>query len=141
MSSTNRSRLRDLHIADYYRTPINEIINFLDKFIIDEKVPVQKNIKILEPCAGGLIGKDKMSYVEALHNCGLGMHHGINTIDIRENSLADIKGNYLDMDCKNKYDMITTNPPFNIALDVIRKALDDVKDNGYVNYAIKIKLP
>ena len=37
--------------------------------------------------------------------------------------------NYLQIDCKDKYNVIITNPPFNISLDIIKKALDDVKDS------------
>ena len=29
----------------------------------------------------------------------------------------------INIDCKNKYDVIITNPPFNISLDIIKKAL------------------
>jgi len=47
-------------------------------------------------------------------------------------SPAVLHGNYLAADCKNNYDVIITNPPFNIALDIIKKALDDVKTNGLV---------
>lgn len=141
MSSTNRSKARDLHIADYYKTPIDEIVKFLDEFTVDEDSPIEWNTKILDPCSGGFIGKDKMSYPEALHKCGFGIHNGVNTIDtidIREDSLANIKGDYLHMNCKNKYDVIITNPPFNIALDIIKKALDDIKYGGYIIMLLRL---
>jgi hypothetical protein len=76
-----------------------------------------------------------MSYPEAIiQNKGVIPY----TIDIREDSLAELKTNYLTYDCKNKYDLIITNPPFNIAKDIIYKALDDVKDNGFVVMLLRL---
>ena len=108
MSSTNRSEARDTHIADYYVTPINKIVEFIDAFV---EVEEDFEGKILDPCSGG-DENHLMSYPEALKRCG---YTDIDTIDIREDSLAIIKGNYLEMDCKNIYDIIITNPPFNLA--------------------------
>jgi hypothetical protein len=133
LSSTNRSEARDTHISDYYKTPVDSIIDFIDDFVTQEKFVFDG--KILDPCAGGMVNKDLMSYPEALRRCGW---TNIDTIDIREDSLAKIKGDYLHMDCKNKYDMIITNPPFNIALDVIKKALDDVKSEGWVIMLLRL---
>lgn len=132
MSSTNRSNSRDEHIADYYVTPIDKIEEFLQEFIKVEG-DIFKDAKILDPCAGG-DSLHEMSYPKALSP----YIHNIDTIDIRDDSLADIKGSYLDIDCKNKYDVIITNPPFNISLDIIKKALDDVKDNGYVIMLLRL---
>lgn len=132
MSSTNRSNARDLHIADYYVTPMNKIEEFLDVFLQHENI--SRDIKILDCCAGG----DKihlMSYPKAINTYGF---KNIGTIDIRQDSLAEIKSDYLHMDCKNKYDMIITNPPFNISLDIIKKALGDVKNDGYVIMLLRL---
>lgn len=126
MSSTNRSRARDGHIADYYVTPINEIEKFLKEF--NKIYGYHLNFgNILDPCAGG----DKntpMSYPEALK----AYNTKIDTIDIRQDSRAAIKTDYLLTDCKNKYDLIITNPPFSLSIDIIKKALDDVKPGGVV---------
>lgn len=87
-------------------------------------------VYILDPCAGG----DKehgMSYPIAIDNI-IAPEFGIDTLDIREDSLARIKGDYLNYECKNIYDIIITNPPFNVAMEIIKKALDDVSDYGYV---------
>lgn len=126
MSSTNRSRIRDNHIADYYVTPISEIEKFLKE--LNKIYDYQLNFgRILDPCAGGDMNTP-MSYPEALKI----YNSGIDTIDIREDSRAKLKADYLITDCKNKYDLIITNPPFNIAINVIEKALDDVKKGGIV---------
>lgn len=53
-------------------------------------------------------------------------------IDIREDSLAEIKGDYLKMDVKKfNPQVIITNHPFSLAVPIIEKALDDVEENGY----------
>jgi len=62
----------------------------------------------------------------------------IETIDIRSDSLANIQTDYLTYELNNKPDMIITNPPFNIALDIIKKALDDVKDNGWIIMLLRL---
>ena len=131
MSSTNRSEARDTHIADYYVTPIDKIINFIDAFV---KVEEDFEGKILDPCSGG-DENHPMSYPEALKRCG---YTNIDTIDIREDSLANIKGNYLEMDCKDKYNIIITNPPFNLAREIIEKALDDVQEDGFVIMLVRL---
>lgn len=127
MSSTNRSSARKEHVADYYVTPVTEIEKFLKHIHIKGK--------ILDPCAGG-DSLNKMSYPEALKNTYGKLD--ITTLDIREDSLAEIKENYLSYKCKNEYDVIITNPPFNQAFDIIKKALDDVKEGGKVIMLLRL---
>ena len=74
MSSTNRSDARKSHIADYYVTPILPISTFFDELLKCETF--DKEIKILDPCAGGDI-KHEMSYPKALHE------KGFNNVDKR----------------------------------------------------------
>lgn len=133
MSSTNRSKARDAHVSDYYVTPVDSIVLFLNDFKRCEEI--NESASILDPCAGG-DDRFPMSYPEALRQ--VGFTGPIETIDIREDSQANIKGNYLEMDCKGKYDLIITNPPFNHALEIIQKALDDVKDGGYVVMLLRL---
>lgn len=137
MSSTNRSEARKSHKSDYYVTPVEQIELFLKEFGRYENI-LDKSI--LDPCAGGLIGKDKMSYPVAIKNVAskLNITPEIETIDIREDSLANIKNDYLQIDCKGKYDVIITNPPFNISLDIIKKAIAEVKDNGFVIMLLRL---
>jgi len=132
LSSTNRSKARDVHISDYYITPIEEIERFLNTFLKIENI--DKNIMILDPAAGGDT-IHKMSYPEALKRVGF---NDIHTMDIREDSLAQYKQDYLTADCENKYDMIITNPPFSLALNFIEKALNDVKDGGWVIMLLRL---
>lgn len=132
MSSTNRSSARDTHIADYYVTPIKSITDFLLHFHADYGT---LGDIILDPCAGG-DEKNPMSYPSALQ---LANYPVINTMDIREDSLADYRGiDYLKTPLDYQPDCIITNPPFNLALDIIKKALVDVKDDGYVIMLLRL---
>ena len=96
----------------------------------------KKDICILDPCAGGDI-QYPMSYPRALMQTGVSKNI-ITTIDIREDSLAGIKGNYLNIECPGDFQVIITNPPFNIATDILEKALGDVKDNGFVILLLRL---
>ena len=136
MSSTNRSDARKSHAADYYVTPTDKIIEFLDEFNKYENVFLKPYINILDPCGGG-DSEHLMSYPEALKQIGVDSAN-IATIDIREDSLADIKGDYLEVECKDAYDVVITNPPFNLARLIIEKALLDVKDNGLVIMLLRL---
>jgi len=77
-----------------------------------------------------------MSYPTALHDeCNA---VNIETIDIREDSLAETKMDYLEYQADKKPDVIITNPPFKDALNIIKKALDDVKDGGWVIMLLRL---
>jgi hypothetical protein len=135
ISSTNRSNARDAHIADYYVTPAEEIKTFLRAF--DDAIgylPWEK-LEITDPCAGGDL-RNQMSYPAAIKD-----YHGIDmreTIDIREDSRASTITNYLTYKLDYWPDMLITNPPFNIALEVIKKALSDVRENGWVIMLLRL---
>jgi hypothetical protein len=133
MSSTNRSKARDQHISDYYITPIDEIKTFLKHF--NQEEDLFKKGPILDPCAGG-DNENQMSYPAALIESGYNGKE-IFTIDIREDSLAEIKEDYLDQP-PGDFEIIITNPPFLIAIDVIEKALRDVKENGFVIMLLRL---
>ena len=94
-----------------------------------------REVLILDPCAGG-DEINVMSYPTALNEFNGNLK--IDTIDIREDSRAKVKGNFLEIDTKDKYDVIITNPPFNISLDIINKALDDVKEGGFVIMLLRL---
>lgn len=146
MSSTNRSNARKEHIADYYVTPIKDIELFLREF--DKRIKINWNtINILDVCAGGNAEiKDEggikevyhpMSYQAAIHN--VFGNCNVNNIDIREDSLAEVKGDYLKKDVKSfSPQVIITNPPFGLAVPIIEKALDDVADDGYVIMLLRL---
>lgn len=130
MSSTNRGYNR--HKSDYYVTPVDQITKFLKEFKTVESLEGN----ILDPCAGG-DEKHKMSYPVALEREGVNPENII-TVDIRKDSRAQIRENYLDIQCKGDFDMIITNPPFKIARDIIDKALNDVNDGGFVIMLLRL---
>lgn len=144
LSSTNRSNARKKHISDYYVTPIDKILDFLHEFNKYEDIFVKqgrdKNGRpyplILDPCAGG-DANHPMSYPVALQQIGIDPDNII-TIDIRQDSRADIKEDYLKIDCPGNFDVIITNPPFNLAREIIEKALNDVNDGGFVIMLLRL---
>ena len=136
MSSTNRGY--DRHKSDYYVTPLSSIHDFLNEFKQDEPLlfRAEDGVTFLDPSAGGDDEND-MSYPTAL------MEHGVKasdilTVDIREDSLAEIKSDYLKLELTNKPDVIITNPPFNLAREIIEKALEDVADGGFVVMLLRL---
>lgn len=137
MSSTNRSEARESHVADYYVTPIWQIENFLKAFDEDYEEFSLSNIIVLDPCSGG-DDENLMSYPKAITNFYSSLENNIKTIDIREDSLAETKVDYLTYDLGYKPNIIITNPPFNQAIPVIKKALEDVMDGGLVIMLLRL---
>lgn len=138
MSSTNRHNAEKRHIADYYVTPVKDIITFLGA--LDEEITLDIWDKtILDPCAGGDPSHD-MSYPKALREYYAipDDWNGIKTIDIREDSLAETKCNYIETKLDYKPFLVISNPPFNQAMEFIKKALDDVEDGGYVAMLLRL---
>mgnify|MGYP006118449707 FL=1 len=130
MSSTNRGTQRNAD--DYYVTPHWLIEDFLAafsencRFNFDE----QAYPLMLDPSAGGC-DKYEMSYPTVLEKHGF----NVNSWDIREDSRANLKGvNFLNVPTyeSRKYDMIITNPPFNVAQAFTEHALEMVKEGGLV---------
>lgn len=144
MSSTNRGYER--HTTDYYVTPKNCILDFFGVWLDDLMGEFHDDIlgvgtnpdkaKWLDPCSGG-DNIHLMSYPEVIKNEF--SPNILDTIDIREDSLAVIKGDYLKCEVhKDKYDVIITNPPFYLAQEIIEKSLNDVKDGGYVVMLLRL---
>jgi hypothetical protein len=93
------------------------------------------DVAILDPCAGG-DANNLMSYPGALKKF---TDVKITTCDIREDSLASNNGkDYLKVKLKKQYDLIITNPPFNIAKEIIFKSLGDVKEGGFVVMLLRL---
>lgn len=144
MSSTNRSNARYNHISDYYLTPKKPIIDLFDALkkahetfhLFDNEGKLIWYQKYLDPCAGGdLI--NKMSYPEVLSE--LGVHDNyINTLDIRSDSKAKTKVDFLKVESIDTPKVIITNPPFNIAEDIIKKSLELVEENGFVIMLLRL---
>lgn len=134
MSSTNRSTARENHVADYYVTPIIEIENFIEEFLKVEPNALRGNI--LDPCAGG-DEHTPISYPTALAKYT--EKDKIYSFDIREDSPAYVIVDYLQYEqAEPWFDLIITNPPFNIAQQVIEKALKDVREGGFVVMLLRL---
>lgn len=134
MSSTNRGYIR--HANDFYVTPVNVVVDFLNEFKKYEDVLTKDDLKVLDPSAGGS-SEQPMSYPEALKEIGIA-DKSIITMDIRDDSLASIKGNYLETKLDCQPNVIITNPPFNLAKEFIEKALEDVAEGGFVIALVRL---
>ena len=151
MSSTNRGAERQA--ADYYVTPIPAITTFLEAFERDRNIQSEKcgqpiigdaPTYILDPSAGG-DDENPMSYPAALSDFKPWGTNTVRTLDIRPDSLAEYRVDYLkdfvpwyreghrlDLVEGHRPDLIITNPPFSLALSFITKALRDVRPDGLV---------
>jgi len=145
MSSTNRTNSSERHVSDYYRTPTQDIVSFLHHWPYVGSMG--KNCLIFDPCAGG-DDKNLMSYPEAIFRANAERHdtlfpnYRIETLDLREDSRAKFKGDYLNVDIAKflgeKPDIIITNPPFSHALEITQKAIEDINDDGYVVMLLRL---
>lgn len=136
MSSTNRSNHRNSHRDDYYQTPSWCIEEFMKSFLDTICIGNLSEFSILDPCAGG--DDDHVAaYPNALVKFGA---EAIDTMDIRAESRANIIGDFLsdDLDLDKKYDMVISNPPFNLAKDFVDRGLEVVEKGGFVIYLLRV---
>lgn len=132
MSSTNRTKER-LTSLDYYVTPQTSIQTFLKAFATDCNIFDRDNLLIVDPCAGG-DPLHEMSYPAVIKRM---YNHNVLSMDIRPDSLAILKEtDYLQYRFLKQPDVIITNPPFNKALPIIEKALNDVARGGVCDYVV-----
>jgi len=135
MSSTNRGY--DRHKSDYYVTPKNPVRKFLNEFLEHEDIKQSKQMQWFDPCAGGSL-IDDATYPFVIKELIQPIKPVFST-DIRDDSKADAKGvdyRYYELDYQP--DIIITNPPFNIAIEIIEKALADVAHGGYVIMLLRL---
>ena len=95
-------------------------MNLLNKFLCTE----QFSIHVL-----GGASDAPMPYPYVLNKLGI---TDVATIDVRQDSQAQIKADYLNLQISENPDFIITNPPFSKAIEFVKKALEDVKDDGWV---------
>ncbi len=135
MSSTNRGY--DRHVGDFYVTPHEAVKTFLDHFKKDLESSMRDEFADcywLDPCAGG-DEKHEMTYPTVISS-ELGIN--VKTIDIREDSKAELKVDYLKTELDYAPKFIITNPPFYLAKEIIIKALKDVQMGGYVIMLLRL---
>lgn len=134
MSSTNRSNVRDFHKFDYYVTPQKPIEQFLKRFLENHPNIDREKISVLDPCCGG-DAVNEPSYVAVLERMGF---KNIHSIDLRGDSKAQIKADFLRDDIDVKPSIIISNPPFCLAQDFIERSLDIVTDGGCVIFLLRL---
>jgi hypothetical protein len=136
MSSTNRGY--DRHKSDYYVTPKQDVKEFLKHFTQIENISndLLQDLKWLDPCCGGDIRNDA-TYLNLIKE--LYAPSNIIGIDIRQDSKADIKENYLTRNNNLlNADIIISNPPFYLAEEFIKKSLEIVNNKGYVIMLLRL---
>lgn len=118
MSSTNRGTIR--RVNDSYNTPTYTILSILNVHKI--------SYPAFEPCAG------EFAIVHMLDSKQI-----IYTNDIEANSPSYTHHDYLHMEFPSKdIKTVITNPPFNIAREVIEKSLRDIKKGGEVIMLLRL---
>lgn len=148
MSSTKRGG--DRHAADYYVTPQWAIKAFLEAFKADmpeldadypdlglQGICDGIGAIILDPCAGG----DEthwMAYPHAIEINGWPKIKTMRTVDLREDSRAEIKSDFLNWSDIAHHDIAITNPPFVIAQEVIDGCLKRVQTGGIVVMLLRL---
>lgn len=139
MSSTNRSRDDERKLKqDYYITPAWAVREFLNQWsqhcnILKELQEQRDTQMALDPCAGGDDEND-MTYPMVLKEWNIEPL----TIDIRPDSQAMIITDYLTADIGLQFNLIITNPPFNLAQQIIEKVLYDCYDYGFVVMLLRL---
>ena len=136
MSSTNRGYER--HKADYYITPQKDVDLFLTHFIKEVlNIPYHeiKKLSFLDPCCGG-DNNNKASYINVIKDKFNPVK--LLALDIRQDSKADIKTDYLKYTTQENFDVIISNPPFYLAEDFIKKSIELISENGYVIMLLRL---
>ena len=123
MSSTLRGY--DRHKSDYYVTPKDMI----ELFIKESGLRLAQHEKVLDPCAGGQVLNGEvvfgMPYVDVIST--LTSLDNITTLDIRDDSLAQHKVDFLEWEFDKDYQLIITNPPFDCSLEIAKKSIEHCK--------------
>ena len=138
MSSTNRSNARENHKEDYYVTPpwcVREFLRAWEDDYCRLSTVAPKHALVLDPCAGG-DSTNPMTYPMVLQEWGFNPI----TMDIRADSPCQFPGvDFLTADLADlKFDMIITNPPYNLAVPIIERALELTKPMGWVVMLLRV---
>lgn len=154
MSSAGRGAVRQEH--DYYVTPVPMIVDFLRVWHEDDPEARRacESGCVLDPCAGGNaapvrwlykpakngksdefvdVPPSRMSYPDALVRVvGAGVR--LLTNDVREDSPASLHVDFVREPgaLSGPFDVVMTNPPFALAMDVISVALGATRPGGFV---------
>jgi hypothetical protein len=132
MSSTNRGGQREA--SDYYFTPLDSIELVLSWLQKKENLKFAE-MMICDPCAGG-DAAELPRYPLALSKIGVS---NVVTFDIREDSRAEFKQDYLKTEIREGYfDLIISNPPFSHAEQFIRKAYKELKVGGWCVFLLRL---
>lgn len=128
MSATNRGTEREKY--DFYATPIDVVINFLNNFDLPKG-------NVLEPSAGNgnIVNIIKHKYPNnPITSCEIREEEYDNLIQYSNEVIID---DFLTHQFSNKYKIIIGNPPFNLALDFVTKSLGMLDDDGMLIFLLR----
>lgn len=126
----NNHSIKERQAEDFYASDVRSAIHLFNK------LPFLKNYNnIVEPCAGDGTLANKISEITGKN---------VDKYDLLSRRDDIVEKNYFELDIKDKYDLIITNPPYkkgskaNPGLtEMILKMLDDLKPNGYLCFLLK----
>lgn len=112
----------DRNLHDAYLTPVPVVTAFLRALAAVDRSWMDRSCRILIPGAGGAPSYP-MSYYKGLRQ--FGSKADITTLDIRDDSPAEIHHDYFKWHPHERYDWAFMNPPFSLATPFILKALTE----------------
>ena len=125
LNTTNGNNDRETN--DFYATDPNSLIKFLERIKQDQDVSISNYL--WEPCCGS------GTLCDVLKDYG----YKIVASDIVDRGYpGTIVRDFLSIDNINFDGDILTNPPYKIALDIIKKSLELVKENSKVIMYLKL---
>src|SRR5688572_21989393 len=130
MSATGRSDER--RESDFYKTPEWVIEEFLREVRKDIPDFIPEYGLILDPCAGG-DANTRMPYPAVLQEkCDIIPE----TFDIRDDSPARGHFDFLKCPPLNPCGLVISNPPYSLAVEFVKKALEITTPGGYVAFLL-----
>lgn len=128
MSATGRGAVRHEH--DDYSTPPRDVRAILKHLKVTGE-------RCLEPCAGsGVIVREIVAMGGIVRAIDICEHH---RLELENSGAVDVSiEDYLSTDKLKFYDLVITNPPFVLALDVVLRALENVRPSGTVAMLLRL---
>lgn len=132
MSATNRGAERKAY--DFYATPTDVVLNFLEKQNISKLKGNGGNIRTFS--SNGNIIKALNTYCKdkRIEACEIRQEE---EMGLKEISNEVIIGDFLELDIDKKYDVIIGNPPYSLAKEFVEKSLNCLKDDGVLIFLLR----
>ena len=120
---------------DFYETPIELAISAMNNFALDEGVLYKSMYGLDAGCGRGIWGLANVSMPNKLTD---GIDLKISDIIGRYAYVNVYEQDFLDFHSVVGYDIIFGNPPYSLAEEFIRHALELVNKDGYVYFLLRL---